>query len=75
MHDLYFIRYSASIEFALKASDEELQSDLLVNTVYLDVEWCASVFKGLIRHERHGLLAYFGAYLSQFPIFLLFFSC
>ena len=28
--------------------------------MYIDVEWCAGAFRGLIRHQRDALLKYFG---------------
>jgi len=60
LHDLYYIRYWGDLEQAWDASDEELQADGLLGTVYIDVEWCAGVFRGLIRHQRDCLLRYFG---------------
>jgi len=60
LHDLHYIRYWGDLEQAWNASEEELQADGLLGTVYIDVEWCAGVFRGLIRHQRDALLKYFG---------------
>ena len=60
LHDLYYIRYWGDLDKAWHATDAELEGDGLLNTVYIDVEWCAGVFRGLIRHERDALHKYFG---------------
>lgn len=60
LHDLYYIRYWGDLDKAWHATDAELEADGLLNTVYIDVEWCAGVFRGLIRHERDALHKYFG---------------
>ena len=60
LHDLHYIRYFGDIANAWNASDEELSADGLLGTVYIDIEWCAGAFRGLIRHQRDALLKYFG---------------
>ena len=60
LHDLYYIRYFGDIQKAWSASDDELASNSLLGTVYIDIEWCASAFRGIIRHHRDALLKFFG---------------
>ena len=60
LHELYYIRYWGDLETAWNASDEVLAADGLLSTVYIDVEWCAGAFRGVIRHERDALLKFFG---------------
>jgi len=56
---------SAGVYYTPCAYKEVAARDGLLNNVYIDIEWCAGAFRGLIRHERDALLKYFGGRVAS----------
>ena len=59
LHDNGVLRYFGSVSQAWTATEEELEASPMLDTVFVSVHWIANVIKGLIRHDRVSLMAFF----------------
>jgi hypothetical protein len=59
LHDNGVLRYFGNVHHAWAATEEELDTTPMLDTVFVSVHWIANVIKGLIRHDRVSLMAFF----------------